>query len=162
LDVFKKKQHSEYENQSIEAKDLLEKEPSTKRILIVNDDPDITYTFKAGIEYSSTDNGNNSSSSSSNKIEVYTYNDPLEALSEFKPHYYDLLLIDINLPILNGFELYMKILEVDINVKACFMTTGLINREAFREIYPSVSLGCFIRKPVTIDYLVNRLKAELY
>ena len=159
MDVFKKKQHSEYENQSIKAKDLLEKEPSTKRILIVDDDPDITYTFKAGIEYSSTDNGNNSSNS---RIEVYTYNDPLEALSEFKPHYYDLLLIDINLPNLNGFELYMKILELDINVKACFMTAGQINREALREIYPSVSLGCFIRKPVTIDYLVKRLKAELY
>jgi CheY-like chemotaxis protein len=159
VDVFKKKQYFEFKNQSIEAKDLLEKEPSTKRILIVDDDPDITYTFKAGIEYSSTDNDNNSSNS---RIEVYTYNDPLEALSEFKPHYYDLLLIDVNLPILDGFELYMKILELDINVKACFMTAGQINREAFREIYPSVSLGCFIRKPVTIDYLVKRLKAELY
>ena len=159
MDVFKKKQYFESKNQTIEAKDLLEKEPSTKRILIIDDDPDITYTFKAGIEYSSTDNDNNSSNS---RIEVYTYNDPLEALSEFKPHYYDLLLIDINLHNLNGFELYMKILELDINVKACFMTAGQINREAFREIYPSASLGCFIRKPVTIDYLVKRLKAELY
>ncbi len=159
MDVFKRKQYFEYKNQPLEAKGSLEKEPSTKRILIVDDDPDITYTFKVGIEYSSTDNGNNSSNS---RIEVYTYNDPLEALSEFKPSYYDLLLIDINLPNLNGFELYMKILELDINVKACFMTAGQINREALREIYPSVSLGCFIRKPVTIDYLVNRLKAELY
>ena len=123
--------------------------------MIVDDDPDITFTFKAGIEYS----GNNNNSSS--RIEVYTYNDPLVALSEFKPHYYDLLLIDINLPNLNGFEFCQRILELDMNVKACFMTAGQINREAFREIYPSISLGCFIRKPVTIDYLVNRIKAEL-
>ena len=158
MDVFKKKQYFEYKDQSIEAKDLLEKEPSTKRILIVDDDPDITFTFKKGIEYSSTDNDNNSSG----RIEVYTYNDPLVALSEFKPHHFDLLLVDVNLPNLNGFEFYEKILELDINVKACFMTAGQINREALREIHPSISLGCFIIKPVTIDYLVNRLKSELY
>ena len=123
--------------------------------MIIDDDPDITFTFKAGIEYSSNNNNNRS------RIEVYTYNNPLVALSEFKPHYYDLLLIDINLPNLNGFEFCQRILELDVNVKACFMTAGQINREAFREIYPSISLGCFIRKPVTIDYLINRIKAEL-
>jgi DNA-binding response OmpR family regulator len=155
LDLFKRKQFFRSKNQSFETNDLLENEPSIKRILIVDDDPDITFTFKAGIEYS----GNNNNSSS--RIEVYTYNDPLVALSEFKPHYYDLLLIDINLPNLNGFEFCQRILELDMNVKACFMTAGQINREAFREIYPSISLGCFIRKPVTIDYLVNRIKAEL-
>ena len=159
MDVFKKKQYFEYKNQSIEAKDLLGKEPSIKRILIVDDDPDITFTFKKGIEYSSTDKDNNSSN---RRIEVYTYNDPLVALSEFKPHHFDLLLVDVNLPNLNGFEFYEKILELDINVKACFMTAGQINREALREIHTSISLGCFIIKPVTIDYLVNRLKSELY
>jgi DNA-binding response OmpR family regulator len=71
------------------------------------------------------------------------------------------MLLDINLPVLNGFEFYEKILELDINVKACFMSAAQINREALREIYPSISLGCFIRKPVAIDYLVNRLKVEL-
>jgi DNA-binding response OmpR family regulator len=139
-------------NQPVEVNDLLQKEPLTKRILIVDDDPDITYTFKEGIEYYS---------SSSSSIKVYTYNDPLVALSEFKPNYYDLILLDIHLPVLNGFELYEKILKLDINVKACFMSAAQINREALREIYPSISLGCFIRKPVTIDYLVNRLETEL-
>jgi two-component SAPR family response regulator len=80
------------------------------------------------------------------------------ALSEFKPNFYDL---DIEMPHMNGFELSEKILAIDINVKVCFMSSGEINREALREIYPSLSVGCFIRKPVTIDYLVKRIMSEL-
>jgi DNA-binding response OmpR family regulator len=83
------------------------------------------------------------------------------ALSEFKRDFYDLLLVDIDLPHMNGFELCEKILEIDINVRVCFMTSGEINREALREIYPTLSLGCFLKKPVTIDYLVKRINAEL-
>jgi two-component SAPR family response regulator len=74
---------------------------------------------------------------------------------------YDLLLADINMPYMNGFELCEKILAIDINVKVCFMSSGKINREALREIYPRISVGCFIRKPVTIDYFVKRIKSEL-
>jgi two-component SAPR family response regulator len=83
------------------------------------------------------------------------------ALSEFKPNFYDLLLVDIEMPYMNGFELSEKILAVDINVKVCYMSSAEINREALREIYPSPSLGCFIRKPVTIDYLIKRIMSEL-
>src|SRR5215472_17427506 len=124
-----------------------------KRILIVDDDEDITLTFQAGIEDSNT--------YTNKKIEVYTSNNPVEALSEFKPNFYDLLLVDINMPYMNGFELSEKILAIDINVKVCFMSNGEINREALREVHPSLSFGCFIRKPVTIDYLVNRIMSEL-
>jgi two-component SAPR family response regulator len=62
---------------------------------------------------------------------------------------------------MNGFELCEKILKIDINVKICFMSSGEVNREALREIYPAISFGCFIKKPVTIDYLVRRIMAEL-
>jgi two-component SAPR family response regulator len=62
---------------------------------------------------------------------------------------------------MNGFELSEKILAIDINVKVCFMSSGEINREALREIFPTRQEGCFIRKPVTIDYLVNRIRLEL-
>lgn len=123
--------------------------------MIVDDNPDITTTFKIGIE------SNNNYGNHDKRIEVYTYNDPIAALSDFKPDFYDLLLIDINLPNMNGLELGEKILMIDINVKVCFMTSGGVNREALTEIYPAVSLGCFINKPVTIDYLVNRIMAEL-
>ncbi|MGB7954788.1 MAG: response regulator [Candidatus Nitrosopolaris sp.] len=123
--------------------------------MFIDDDPDITLTFKEGIENS---NGNEDINK---KIEVYTYNNPSTALSEFKPNFYDLLLTDINLPNMNGFQLCEKILLIDINVRVCFMSSGEINLEALREIYPTLSLGCFLKKPVTIDYLVNRIKAEL-
>jgi DNA-binding response OmpR family regulator len=71
------------------------------------------------------------------------------------------LLVDINMPHMNGFELCEKILAIDINVRICFMSSLEINREGLREIYPSLSLGCFIRKPMTIDYLIKRIMSEL-
>lgn len=126
--------------------------PKTKRILIVDNESDITLTFKKGLE---TENNEN------NLFKVYTYNDPLEGLSQFKPNFYDLLLVDINMPEMDGFEFSAKILELDVNIKICFMSSGLINQEALREQYPSLSIGCFIRKPLKIKDLVRRLKAEL-
>jgi two-component SAPR family response regulator len=130
-----------------------EKQRFWKRILIVDDDADITVTFKTGIEDSNSD--------SRKRIEVYTSNDPVLALSEFKSNFYDLLLVDINMPYMNGFELSEKILAIDINVKVCFMSSIELNREALREIYPTPRLGCFIRKPVTLDYLLKRIRSEL-
>jgi CheY-like chemotaxis protein len=126
-----------------------------KRILVVDDDADITTTFKAAIEDSNDGNDTNK------KIEVYTANDPVVALSEFKPNFYDLLLVDINMPRMNGFQLCEKILAIDINVRVCLMSSGEINWEALREMYPTRQEGCFIRKPVTIDYLLKRIRSEL-
>ena len=129
-----------------------EQERFWKRILIVDDDNDITITFKAAIE--------DSNNYTNKRIEVYTSNDPVVALSEFEPNFYDLLLVDINMPHMNGFELCEKIFGIDINVRICFMSSGEINREALREIYPTRQEGCFIRKPVTIDYLLKRIMSE--
>jgi DNA-binding response OmpR family regulator len=134
---------------------IKDEERSWKRILIVDDDEDITLAFKLGIEDS------NNNTDTNKRIEVYVSNNPVITLSEFKPNFFDLLLVDINMPHMNGFQLCEKILAIDINVKVCFMSSGKINREAVREIYPSLSLGCFIRKPVTIDYLAKRIMSEL-
>jgi response regulator RpfG family c-di-GMP phosphodiesterase len=125
-----------------------------KRMLIVDDEADVTITFKAGIEDS------NSYYDANKRIEVYTSNNPIVALSEFKPNFYDLLLVDINMPHMNGFELCEKILAIDINVKVCFMSCTPEINQALREIYP-ISVGCFIRKPVSIEYLVKRIRSEL-
>jgi DNA-binding response OmpR family regulator len=119
----------------------------SKTVLIIDDDPDVTMVFSLGLQ----DEG----------FDVHTYNDPLEALSQFRPNFYDLLLIDINMPKINGIELAIQILELDANVKICFITAGEANIEVLRELYPTRSIGCYIKKPVTIDQLVRRVKAEL-
>jgi DNA-binding response OmpR family regulator len=129
---------------------------STKRILIVDDDPDITFTFKKAFEEANRISGTNK-----NSFHVHTYNDPFVALSEFRPDCYDLMLIDINMSKMNGFDFCVKALEIDINPRFCFMSSGLINQEALKEQYPSLSIGCFITKPVTMENLVRRVKAEL-
>jgi len=129
------------------------KSPFIKRILIVDDDPDITLTFKAGLDGHYYND--------KKRFEVYTYNDPLLVLKEFKPHYYDLLLTDIYMPKINGFELCEKILELDVNIRVCCMSALEVNIRALREVFRNVNLGCFIEKPVSIKYLIERLATEL-
>lgn len=125
----------------------------SKQLLIIDDDPDITLTFKQGLETVAENN--------EKPFEVYSFNDPIEALSNFKSNFYDLLLIDINMPKMNGFEFSKQILKQDLDVKICFMSSGQINEEALRENYPMLSIGCFIRKPIEIEELVKKLRAEL-
>ena len=131
------------------------KSPFIKRILVVDDDPDLTLTFKAGLDGYYYGDGDKK------RFEVYTYNDPLLVMKEFKPHFYDLLLTDIYMPNMNGFQLCQKLLELDVNIRVCFMSALEVNIQALREVYPNVSLGCYIEKPVTIKYLIKRLSAEL-
>jgi CheY-like chemotaxis protein len=130
--------------------------PSIKRILIVDDDSDVTLTFKAGLDGHYYGDGDKKK-----RFEIYAYNDPLLLLEEFKPHYYDLLLADIYMPDMNGFQLCEKILELDVNMRVCFMSALEVNIQALREVYRNVNLGCFIEKPVSIKYLIERLATEL-
>ena len=134
-----------------------ERPPLIKSILVIDDNPDIALTFKRGLEAEN----NNKSENNNIFFEVFAYNDPILALSEFKPNFYDLMLVDINMPEMNGFEFCIKALEIDVNPKVCFMSSGLINQEALRVQYPSLSVGCFIEKPITIEDLIKRVKAEL-
>ena len=124
-------------------------EPLRRRnkILLVDNEADVIITFKAILQ----DAG----------FIVNTYEDPLIALSNFIPHFYDLVILDIGMPKMNGIELSRQLLELDSNVKICFITAGEANIEVLRELYPSRAIGCFINKPVTIDQLVKRVKAEL-
>ena len=111
--------------------------PFTKRILVVDDDPDITITFKKAFEEANRISGNKIS------FHVNTYNDPLLALSEFKPEFYDLMLVDINMPKMNGFDFCVKVFEVDVNPRVCFMTSSFMNQEALKEQYPSSKYWLF-------------------
>ena len=88
-----------------------------KRILIIDDEADVTVTFKAGIEDS------NNNTDANKRIEVYTSNNPVVALSELKPNFYDLLLVDINMPRMNGFELFDIFILVS-NIKSHTKTSS--------------------------------------
>jgi CheY-like chemotaxis protein len=126
-----------------------------KTILVVDDDQSTTLAVKSSLE--------KESGHATNRISylVDTYNFPTVALSEFKPNFYDLLLIDVEMPNMNGFELSSKMLEIDADPKICFMSAAEVNYEALREIYPSVSFGCFIKKPISLEHLIRRVRAEL-
>ncbi|HYT44740.1 MAG TPA: response regulator [Methylomirabilota bacterium] len=119
------------------------------RILIVDDEPVITSSFKEALR----DNGFE---------QVETANDPLLALKNFKAGSYDLLIIDIVMPEMEGFSLYEEVRKIDTKVNVCFITVFEINYQALRAVFPtSDDLGCFIRKPVDMDELVKRIKAEI-
>ena len=132
---------------------------STKQILVVVNDHDSGLAIKACLEtYYKPDPGLSESA-----IQVTTFIDPIRALLEFKPYYYDLLLIDINMPSVSGYGLIGKIIKLDLNIKVCFMTSGEINYEYIAEIrHLPKSFGSFIKKPASNDYLVNRAMQELY
>ena len=121
----------------------------SKRILLVDDNTDIAFTLRIGLE-------NNDPA-----MQVDSYDNPVNALIDFKPNFYDLLLIDVNMPLMDGFELCQKLLQKNINVKVCFMTAGEINIDAVREAHPLKSIGCFIKKPITTDALIKHIRAEL-
>jgi DNA-binding response OmpR family regulator len=117
------------------------------RILIVDDDAGITLAFKKGLE--------------ADGFKVDTFNDPLEALSNFKGSMYDLLLLDVRMPKMNGFELYKELEKIDSHVKVCFITAFEVYYEALREVFPSLEVECFIRKPIEIASLIKMIKSEL-
>lgn len=122
------------------------------RILIVDDEPDIARLFKLGLERSG-------------EFEVDVYNDPLVALSNYRPGVYDLLLLDVKMPKINGLELYQKISERDKeengNVKVCFITAYEQYYSEFERLFPNLETDCFIRKPISIDKLVEAVKVKL-
>jgi DNA-binding response OmpR family regulator len=122
------------------------------RILIVDDDDDLNLLFKMVLE----DDG----------FKVDTFNDPIVALQNFTAGSYDLLVLDMVMPKMNGFELYQKARMIDNKVKVCFLTATLISHEEFRKkaapaTIEDVPENCFIIKPIENEELIKRVKAYL-
>jgi CheY-like chemotaxis protein len=144
------------------------------RILIVDDEEDVTFFLKEALE----DYGG---------FEVVTFNDPLVALSSFnndnnKPSAYDLILLDIKMPKMDGFELYQELQKrIDATAadsdssfgsgdkakngkktKICFMTAFEVYFEALKELFPDTYPSmCFIKKPSSAQDLIKRISKEL-
>ena len=93
---------------------------------------------------------------------VDAFNDPLLALSNYKVGTYDLLLIDIKMPHMNGFELYEKLRNMGDKPKVCFITAFEEFNKDFKKLFPnSKEKGCFLRKPIELDSLTKAVKSEL-
>lgn len=122
---------------------------NNKRILLVDDEPDIILAFKIGLE----DHG----------FIVDAFDDPQTAASNFKCDVYDLLLLDIKMPKLNGIEFYYRMKEIDKKVKVCFITASEIYyyEHITKDVFNSLGVIRLFRKPIRIDDLANELKKEI-
>jgi DNA-binding response OmpR family regulator len=117
------------------------------KIFLVDDEPDIANSLKTGLERKGFN------------VDVYT--DPTEALAKYKPHYYDLLLIDIRMPKLNGFELVREIRKVDTDSEVWFLTAFEVYYEEFKKMFPNLDVKSFIRKPVSLNELSSRITERI-
>jgi DNA-binding response OmpR family regulator len=115
--------------------------------MIVDDEYDIARLFAIGLER--------------NGFVVDVFNDPLYALSNYKAGLYDLLLLDIRMPEMNGYELYQKIKDMDDKSQVCFITAHEESLNDFRRLSPNLEVDCFIRKPIEIDNLVKIVRSKL-
>ena len=118
-------------------------------ILLVDNEPDNISVLSMGLE----DEG----------FKVDAFNDPILALSNFKPNFYALLILDINMPKMNGYELYKEIRKIDDKVKICILTASEIYNESLRVPPPQLldDVKCFIPKPIAIDDFVKKVKEQL-
>ena len=113
----------------------------------MDDEPDITFTIKIILKEIG--------------FQVDTFNDPITALNSYRTNFYDLVILDIKMPKMDGFELYYKIREKDPSVKICFLTAiAVLNRE-FRktriEIGKIIAEECVIQKPIKTEDLIKKL-----
>jgi DNA-binding response OmpR family regulator len=121
---------------------------NNEHILLVDDEEDIAQLFKKALERAG--------------FIVDKYNDPLQSLSNYGAGMYDLLLLDIKMPEMNGFELYKKIRQIDDKTKVCFMTAFEEYYDEFRKTFPDLKdKECFIRKPIGMNDLIKSVKSHL-
>jgi DNA-binding response OmpR family regulator len=117
---------------------------NNNRILIVDDEPDLTKICVLTLEHYG--------------YKVDAFNNPHEALSRFKPGTYDLVILDIKMPKMDGFELYREIKKKDIKAKVCFLTASELYYKEFREKeFRSLDRNLFIRKPIDNEELAKEI-----
>jgi DNA-binding response OmpR family regulator len=125
-----------------------QKTKSNKRILLVDDEPDICMVYQVVLE----DAG----------YECIPYTDSVKALQEFRPYYYDLILLDIRMPVLNGFELCKKIRELDKTVHIVFITASEAYYEKFRsQHFPELGKINYIQKPIGNEEFIREINKIL-
>ena len=118
-----------------------------KKILLVDNEADITYALENGLE--------------NYGFSIDSFNDSMLALNSYKSNFYDLVILDIKMPKMDGFELYNKIKEKDPKVKICFLTASELFYEEFRKtryiLGEKLGEEYFIQKPIKTDDLVQKM-----
>jgi two-component system, OmpR family, response regulator ChvI len=156
-----KKDNGNNNSSQHEGKTRRKESVATYRILLVDDDHDILFTFKEGLEENDDAVVDKSQLFGGAKIQVDTFADPKEALSSFKAGVYDLLLLDIRMQDMNGFELYEELKKIDDKPKVCFITAYELYYEALKKDFPKLDVGCFMKKPISIEDLATKISKEL-
>ncbi len=116
-----------------------------KTILIVDDETDVNYTFETVLEQ--------------NGFMVDSFDNPVLALNDFKAGLYDLVLLDIKMPEMDGFKLYEEMRKVDNTFKVCFLTASEMFYEEYRRAYYSTMHEHYpiIQKPVKNEELIKQI-----
>src|SRR5688500_2904655 len=129
-------------------KKVLTNQGTKVRILVVDDEPDITLTLEVGLE-------------TIGLFDVDTFNDPESALKSFKPDSYSLVLIDIMMSKMDGFQLYESLKKIDPDIKACFLTASEMYYGVLRGVeHCALNEEFFLQKPISIDDLIKEVKKE--
>ena len=114
-----------------------------KRILLVDDESDVCLVLREVL--------------SENGFVVDSYENPTLALEKFKAHSYDLVVLDIKMLELNGFDLYREIKRFNQKVKVCFLTAAEMHYDEYPDIFSSLPNKYFIRKPIENEKLMGRI-----
>ncbi len=121
------------------------------RIMVIDDEKDILRIIKRDLE-------------NTNEFLVEVFSSAVDALTAFKNHdldYYDVIITDIRMPRMNGFELYRHIKEISPNTKIAFITAFEINKDEFVKVFPSIEVKDFVIKPIDMDDLIFKIKSML-
>ena len=121
-----------------------------KKILVVDDEPDITTALKMYLEIQG--------------FQIDAFTDPANALAQFKAGFYQLLILDIKMPEMNGFELYTEIKKKDKTVKVFFLTalSEMHDYDAYKkDVFPKEDERYFIAKPIENEEILKRINTVL-
>jgi DNA-binding response OmpR family regulator len=125
----------------------IKKPTSDHRVLLADDDKDILNSVTRGLK--------------SQGFKVDTFRNPLHALSYFRPHYYDTIILDVRMPEMSGFELAQKIWQEDHDARICFFSALEVYENEARRIFAGKEY-CFIKKPIGLNDLIAHIRGHVY